>query len=123
MSNEEKAREILNCENCKKQLLIGGVKCPPTCSDYNDLMKMARWKDEQNNDPLVIVRNEKRKINPIFKDIKETNPELYEKIEKMMTCYYYHFGNEYDECSKGLEGTPCDPNNCVAWRSYKEKEK
>lgn len=72
--------------------------------------------------PLVIVRKGKRKINPIFKDIEKENPELYDKIEKMMTCYYYHCGKEYDECSKGLEGTPCDPSNCVAWRSCKEKE-
>lgn len=49
MNNEEKIREILNCENCRKQLLGGGVKCPPTCADYNDLMKMAQWKDEQLN--------------------------------------------------------------------------
>lgn len=47
MNNEKKAQEILNCENCKKQLFIGGVKCPPACADYNDLMKMAEWKDEQ----------------------------------------------------------------------------
>lgn len=47
MTNEEKIEEILNCKNCKKQLYIGCVKCPPTCADYNDLMQMAQWKDEQ----------------------------------------------------------------------------
>ena len=53
MKNEEKAKEILDCENCKKQLFIGGVKCPPTCADYNDLMKMAQWKDEQFKHLLI----------------------------------------------------------------------
>lgn len=55
MNNEEKIREILNCENCKKQLFIGNVKCPPTCADYNDLMKMAQWKDEQLESKLIQI--------------------------------------------------------------------
>ena len=52
-NNEEKVQEILHCENCKKQLFIGGVKCPPTCTDYNDLMKMAQWKDEQIKQEII----------------------------------------------------------------------
>jgi hypothetical protein len=47
MNNKEKAEEILDCVNCKKQLFIGAVKCPPTCADFNDLMEMAQWKYEQ----------------------------------------------------------------------------
>lgn len=53
MNNEEKTKEILDCENCKKQLFIGGVKCPPACADYNDLIKMAQWKDEQVKQLLI----------------------------------------------------------------------
>lgn len=55
MNNEEKIREILDCENCKKQLFIGGVKCPPTCTNYNDLMKIAQWKDEQLESKLMQI--------------------------------------------------------------------
>lgn len=58
MTNAEKAREILDCENCKKQLLIGGVKCPPTCADYNDLMKIAQWKDEQLSKAIDELKEE-----------------------------------------------------------------
>ena len=87
MNNEEKIREILDCENCKKQLSIGGVKCPPTCTDYNDLMKMAQWKDEQFSkfllwlDDYYVIRKfddgEPMTYEELIDNFKSNNYERY----------------------------------------------
>jgi len=48
--------------------------------------------------------------------------EEYERTKKQMTCSYYFNGGD---CSKGLPGTPCILEGCVAWRLAdwaKEKE-
>lgn len=75
MTDKEKIREILNCENCKKQLFIGGVKCPPTCTAYNDLMKMAQWKDEQYKTAYVMTRSEEHDdyVEQVFFDEEKAN--------------------------------------------------
>ena len=39
-------------------------------------------------------------------------PELYKKVRKELMCEYYCNGGD---CAKGLPGTPCDLNRCVAW--------
>lgn len=84
MTNEEKVKEILNCENCKKQLFIGGVKCPPTCADYNDLMKMAQWKDEQFKEQKKLTWKEVKYIIELDGDIETDNfmgsDEYYQAI-------------------------------------------
>lgn len=45
--DEEKIREILNCERCKKIIALAGVKCNSPCDRFKDLMKMADLKQEQ----------------------------------------------------------------------------
>lgn len=75
MKNEEKIREILNCENCKKQLFIGNVKCPPECTNFIDLMKMAEWKDEQYKQILLVIYS---KTLSIEKDV--VIEQVYKKL-------------------------------------------
>lgn len=71
--------------------------------------------------PKVIVQKKgKRKIMPFYKEmLKQCPQEIKDRVEKMMTCAYLVNG---DECSKGLPGTPCEIEGCVAWRHYKETE-
>lgn len=49
MTNEEKAKEILQCEHCLlgQNICFGleGEELP--CKTYEDLMLMAQWKDEK----------------------------------------------------------------------------
>lgn len=52
MKNDEKARELANCQNCiDVALKIKNVKvCNPDerpCDRYKNLIKMSEWKDEQ----------------------------------------------------------------------------
>ena len=47
MNNKQKAQEILNCKNCHIKLKAGGVKCPPECTSFKDLMQMAKWKEQE----------------------------------------------------------------------------
>ncbi len=52
MKNDEKARELANCQNCiDVALKIKNVKvCNPDerpCENYKNLINMAEWKDEQ----------------------------------------------------------------------------
>ena len=47
MTDEEKIREILNCERCKKIVALAGVKCNSPCDRFKDLMEMAAWKEQQ----------------------------------------------------------------------------
>lgn len=52
MKNDEKARELANCQNCiDVALKIKNVKvCNPDerpCENYKNLIKIAEWKDEQ----------------------------------------------------------------------------
>jgi hypothetical protein len=75
MTNKKKAEEILDCENCKKQLFIGCVKCPPTCADYNDLMKMAQWKDEQFNKFLLWLDD-----NYVIRRLKDGESMTYAEL-------------------------------------------
>lgn len=46
--------------------------------------------------------------------------ETYDKVSKQMTCAYYFNGGD---CSKGLPGTPCILEGCVAWRLHPDFEK
>ena len=53
-------------------------------------------------------------MNPKLKErLAKISPELYKKVRKELICEYYCNGGE---CAKGLPGTPCDLNGCVAWR-------
>ena len=68
--------------------------------------------------PVIIIKKGKRKINPLLVELIKNVPEdVMRKIEKSMSCLYLTNG---DECSKGLPGTPCDPDGCVAWRKREE---
>ena len=58
MTNEQKAKEILNCKNCHIRLKAGGVKCPPECTNFKDLMQMAEWKEQQVIDWLKSYRQD-----------------------------------------------------------------
>lgn len=87
MNNEEKVKEILDCENCRKLLFIGGVKCPPECADYNDLMKMAQWKDENPIVTANLFRHCISMLNDICYEqgtgIDETDIEYVIKVKKL----------------------------------------
>lgn len=71
--------------------------------------------------PVIVIRKGKRKINPLFEEmVKNVPQEVKDRVEKVMACKWLRNGNE---CGKGLPGTPCDPDGCVAWEHYKEDEK
>ena len=68
--------------------------------------------------PVIIIKKGKRKINPLFERLlKDVPQEIKDRVDKQMTCLYLINGNE---CSKGLPGTPCEVVGCVAWRHYKD---
>lgn len=62
MTNEEKAREILSCPKCPfrtdrpHKIDIGEDACA-VCFDYESVMAMAKWKDEQLKEQRRIIRN------------------------------------------------------------------
>ena len=75
----------------------------------------------ENQPVIVISKNGKRKVNPLFEELVKNIPEeTKRKIEKAMTCKWLRNGNE---CGKGIPGTPCEVVGCVAWEHYKEDEK
>jgi len=49
MTNEDKIRQILNCERCKKIVALSGVECNSPCDRFKELKEMAEWKDKQIN--------------------------------------------------------------------------
>lgn len=58
------------------------------------------------------------KRNPTFERlVREIPPETKARVEKAMTCAYYYNGGD---CRKGLPGTTCDPEGCVAWKRHKD---
>lgn len=68
--------------------------------------------------PVVVFKKGKRKLNPLFEELVKNIPEeTKRRVEKAMTCKWLRNG---DECGKGLPGTPCEVNGCVAWEHYKE---
>ena len=60
------------------------------------------------------------KRNKLFDELSARVPnETYERVKKQMTCAYFNGG----DCSKGLPGTPCILEGCVAWRLHSDFEK
>lgn len=71
--------------------------------------------------PEIIIKKGKRKISPFYEQLLKTiTPEMKARVEKQMTCFYYFNGGD---CSKGLPGTPCILEDCVAWRLHPDFEK
>lgn len=61
------------------------------------------------------------KRNRRFEEFVRNIPEeTKRRVEKAMFCKWLRNG---DECGKGLPGTPCEVDGCVAWEYYKEEKK
>lgn len=58
--------------------------------------------------------------NKLKELLARVSKETYDKVSKQMTCAYYFNGGD---CSKGLPGTPCVLEGCVAWRLHPDFEK
>lgn len=59
------------------------------------------------------------KRNKLFDKIVARIPkETMERVHKQMSCKWYCNGGD---CGKGLPGTPCILEGCVAWEEYKEE--
>ena len=68
--------------------------------------------------PVIIVKKGKRKINPLFEELVKNVPqEVKDRVEKVMTCKWLTNG---DECGNGLPGTPCEVEGCVAWELHED---
>lgn len=52
MTNEEKAKDILNCKHCTLGEKICFTPNETPCVDYRGIIKMAQWKDEQMKEAL-----------------------------------------------------------------------
>lgn len=62
-----------------------------------------------------------KRNNRLSKELLANTPEeTKRRVEKAMTCKWFRNG---DECGKGLPGTPCEVDGCVAWEHYKDEQK
>ena len=70
--------------------------------------------------PVIIIRKGKRKVNPLFERLlKEVPQDIKDRVDKMLTCAYLVNGNE---CSKDQSIAPCNPDECTAWKHYKQNQ-
>ena len=58
-----------------------------------------------------------RNNKAIYEILSRVKPDDYSRARRALTCKWYNGG----DCMKGLPGTPCEPNGCVAW-TEKEDE-
>lgn len=60
MTNEKKARELANCEDCFAEKWCTGTMYDH-CDNFEHLLAMAQWKDEQIKELVAgIIRNIER---------------------------------------------------------------
>lgn len=60
------------------------------------------------------------KRNKQFDELVAKIPqETFDRVKKQMTCAHFNGG----DCFKGLPGTPCILEGCIAWRLHKDFEK
>ena len=68
--------------------------------------------------PVIIIKKGKRKINPLFAELLKSVPqEVKDEVEKAFTCAYLTNG---DECSLG--GECINALDCTKWKYYKEED-
>lgn len=78
MTEEEKAKEILHCNECRMAITKCGYK---KCGTFILLMQMAEWKNKQFKDD-------------IYKFCMYCESELI-KDKKHLGCAFRSLGNEY----------------------------
>lgn len=62
-----------------------------------------------------------KRNNRLSKELLDNAPEeTKRRAEKAITCKWFRSG---DGCGKGLPGTPCEVDGCVAWEHYKEEQR
>ena len=68
--------------------------------------------------PVIVIRKEKRKINPLFEELLKSVPQrVKDEVSRAFDCAYLTNG---DECSLG--GECHNALNCKKWKHYKDKD-
>lgn len=61
MTNEQKARELAKCSTCFRAKWCKGIE-GDCCDEFEHLLAMAQWKDEQEVDGTEILKEMKEKL-------------------------------------------------------------
>ena len=103
MKNEEKVREILNCERCKKIVALSGVECKSPCDRFKNLIEIAKWKDEQFKEQKKLSWKEVKYIIELNGDIESDNfmgsDEYYQAIADKANVVLFGLQGKLDDIS------------------------